>query len=46
MLRDIDAEIKRVVKNADNNKRRQVVEYLLKKYPDRYAWANSYPEEG
>ena len=40
--KDRDAEIKRVVKNADNNKRRQVVEYLLKKDPDRYAWAKSY----
>ncbi len=40
--RDMDAEIKRVVKNADNNKRRQVVEYLLKKDPKRYAWAKSY----
>ena len=40
--RDIDAEIKRVVKNADKNKRQQVVEYLLKKDPARYAWAKSY----
>ena len=40
--RDMDAEIKRVVKNADNNKRQQVVEYLLKKDPERYAWAKSY----
>ncbi len=38
-----DAEIKRVVKNAkDENKRREVVEYLLKKDPQRYAWAKSY----
>lgn len=42
-LRDQDAEIKRVVKNAkDENKRREVVEYLLKKDPQRYAWAKSY----
>lgn len=41
--RDQDSEIKRVVKNAkDENKRREVVEYLLKKDPQRYAWANSY----
>jgi hypothetical protein len=41
--RDMDSEIKRVVKNAKNeNKRREVVEYLLKKDPIRYAWAKSY----
>ncbi|MEQ8958231.1 MAG: hypothetical protein RLP02_09950 [Coleofasciculus sp. C2-GNP5-27] len=41
--RDQDAEIKRVVKTAkDKNKRREVVEYLLKKDPQRYAWAKSY----
>lgn len=41
--RDQDAEIKRVVKNAKNeNKRLEVVEYLLKKDPQRYAWAKSY----
>ena len=41
--RDQDAEIKRVVKNAkDENKRREVVEYLLKKDSQRYAWAKSY----
>ena len=41
--RDMDAEIKRVVKNAkDESKRRKVVEYLLKKDPERYAWAKSY----
>ena len=40
---DQDAEIKRVVKNAkDENKRREVVEYLLEKDPVRYAWAKSY----
>jgi hypothetical protein len=41
--RDQDAEIKRVVKNAkDENKRREVVNYLLKKDLQRYAWAKSY----
>jgi hypothetical protein len=41
--RDQDAEIKRVVKNAkDENKRSEVVEYLLKKDSQRYAWAKSY----
>jgi hypothetical protein len=41
--RDQDAEIKRVVKNAkDENKRREVVDYLLKKDPQRYDWAKSY----
>ncbi len=41
--RDQDAEMKRVVKNAkDENKRREVVEYLLKKDSRRYAWASSY----
>ncbi|MEG5080938.1 hypothetical protein QUB53_09770 [Microcoleus sp. AT8-B4] len=40
--RDQDAEMKRVVKNAKNGKRREVVEYLLKKDPQRYAWAKAY----
>ncbi|MEG4577672.1 hypothetical protein QUA56_34150 [Microcoleus sp. N3A4] len=41
--RDMDSEIKRVVRNAKNeNKRREVVEYLLKKDPSRYAWAKAY----
>jgi len=40
--RDQDAEMKRVVKNAKNEKRREVVEYLLKKDPQRYAWAKFY----
>ncbi|MEG4485010.1 hypothetical protein [Microcoleus sp. D2_18a_B4] len=40
---DIDSELKQVVKNTkDENKRREVVEYLLKKNPQRYAWAKSY----
>ena len=42
-LGDIDYELKRVVKNTkDENKRQEVVEYLLKTDPHRYAWANSY----
>lgn len=41
--RDVDSEIKRVVKNAkDENKRREVIDYLLKKDPQRYSWAKSY----
>ncbi|MEH2314689.1 MAG: hypothetical protein V7K35_25560 [Nostoc sp.] len=41
--RDMDSEIKRVVKNAkDENKRREVIEYLLKKDSQRYSWAKSY----
>lgn len=41
--RDEDREIKRVLKNAKNaNKRRELVEYLLKKDPVRYNWAKSY----
>ncbi|MEG4500440.1 hypothetical protein QUB05_24540 [Microcoleus sp. F10-C6] len=41
--RDQDAEMKRVVKNAkDENKRREVINYLLEKDSRRYAWANSY----
>jgi hypothetical protein len=44
--RDTDAEIKRVVRNAkDENKRREVVEYLLKKDPVRYAWAKFYQKK-
>jgi hypothetical protein len=40
---DQDSEIRRVVKNAkDENKRSEVVEYLLKKDPQRYTWAKSY----
>ncbi|MEH2248329.1 hypothetical protein [Nostoc sp.] len=39
----MDSEIKRVVKNAkDENKRREVIEYLLKKDSQRYSWAKSY----
>ncbi|MBG1264205.1 hypothetical protein [Nostoc commune] len=41
--RDMDSEIKRVVKNTkDENKRREVIEYLLKKDSQRYSWAKSY----
>jgi len=39
---DIDSELKRVVKNAKDEKRREVVEYLLTKDPQRYAWAKAY----
>ncbi|MCW6053775.1 hypothetical protein K4039_27925 [Lyngbya sp. CCAP 1446/10] len=39
---DIDSELKRVVKNAKDEKRREVVEYLLTKNPQRYAWAKAY----
>ncbi|TAF39929.1 MAG: hypothetical protein EAZ68_11580, partial [Oscillatoriales cyanobacterium] len=39
---DIDSELKQVVKNAKDEKRREVVEYLLKKDPQRYAWAKAY----
>ncbi|MCC5607988.1 hypothetical protein LC612_14645 [Nostoc sp. CHAB 5834] len=41
--RDMDSEIKRVVKNTkDENKRREVIEYLLKKDSQRYSWAKSF----
>ncbi|OAD20479.1 hypothetical protein THIOM_003815 [Candidatus Thiomargarita nelsonii] len=40
--RDQDAEIKRVIKNADKDKRREVAEHLLKKDPVRYKWAKKY----
>jgi len=47
---DVDDEIKRVVRDTkDENKRREVVEYLLNKEPMRYAWAKSYlkkPKKG
>jgi hypothetical protein len=44
--RDQDAEIKRVVKNTkDEHKRREVVEYLLKKDPKRYSWAKAYQKK-
>jgi hypothetical protein len=40
---DEDYELKRVVKNTkDENERREVINYLLKKDSRRYAWANSY----
>jgi hypothetical protein len=42
-IEDVDTEIKRVVKNAkDEHKRLEVVEYLLKKDPKRYAWSKDY----
>jgi tetratricopeptide (TPR) repeat protein len=41
--RDMDYEIMRVVKNTkDENKRREVIEYLLKKDSQRYSWARNY----
>lgn len=41
-LDDVDYEIKRVVRDTkDENKRREVVEYLLNKDSIRYAWAKS-----
>jgi hypothetical protein len=41
--RDIDSEIKRVVKNTkDQSQRRKVIEYLLKKDSKRYGWVKSY----
>lgn len=40
--KDVDYEIKRVVRDTkDENKRQEVVEYLLKKDPMRYAWAKT-----
>lgn len=42
-LGDEDYELKRMVKNIkDEVKLQEVIEYLLKKDPHRYAWANSY----
>ncbi|MBD2196241.1 MULTISPECIES: hypothetical protein [Calothrix] len=39
----MDSEIRRVVKNTkDENKRQEVVNYLLKKDPKRYYWAKFY----
>jgi hypothetical protein len=40
---DIDDEIKRIVRMTKNeDKRREVSDYLLKKDPIRYSWASSY----
>ena len=40
---DIDDEIKRLVRSTkDDIKRDEAAEYLLKKDPQRYAWAKSY----
>ncbi|MDP5337833.1 MAG: hypothetical protein NWQ28_04565 [Nodularia sp. (in: cyanobacteria)] len=40
---DIDAEIKRILKNAKNDdKRNEAAQYLLKKDAKRYAWAKDY----
>ncbi|MEB3232888.1 MAG: hypothetical protein VKJ64_17910 [Leptolyngbyaceae bacterium] len=40
---DVDDEIERVVRmTKDKDKRREVAEYLVRKDPVRYGWANSY----
>ncbi|MEB3340591.1 hypothetical protein [Okeania sp.] len=40
---DIDKEIKRLVQETSKkNKRREIIEYLLKKDERRYAWAKKY----
>jgi len=40
---DTDDEIRRIVRmTKDKNKRREVAEYLIKKDPIRYSWADSY----
>lgn len=40
---DIDDEIKRIVRmTKDKDKRKEVVEYLFRKNPDRYSWASLY----
>jgi tetratricopeptide (TPR) repeat protein len=40
---DMDNEIERVVRmTKDKAKRKEAVEYLLQKDPDRYGWAKSY----
>ena len=42
-IKDIDKEIKRLVKETSNkNKQRQIIEYLLKKDQRKYAWARKY----
>lgn len=42
-IKDIDAEIKQVIRNEkDEDKRHQAAEYLLKKDVRRYAWAKDY----
>lgn len=35
-------DTKRIVKNSKGKKRQEVVEYLLKKDPQQYAWAKFY----
>jgi hypothetical protein len=41
--KDIDAELKQIVKNTkDRQKRKKVIEYLLKEDSRRYAWAKHY----
>ncbi len=40
---DTDDEIERIIRmTKDKDKRREVVEYLLRKNPKRYGWAKSY----
>ncbi|WP_226889111.1 hypothetical protein [Nostoc sp. MG11] len=42
-IEDIDAERKRVIRSTKNEqKRHEAAEYLLKKDPERYAWAKAY----
>ena len=42
-IEDIDKEIKRLVKETRNkNRRKEIIEYLLKKDERRYAWAKKY----
>ncbi|TAE59358.1 MAG: hypothetical protein EAZ76_09855 [Nostocales cyanobacterium] len=42
-IKDIDAEIKQVIRNEKNeDKRHQAAEYLLNKDATRYAWARGY----
>ncbi|MFW9264752.1 hypothetical protein [Nostoc sp. CALU 546] len=42
-IKDIDAEIKRVIRSTKNEeKQHKAAEYLLKKDSQRYAWAKSY----
>ncbi|MEH1998276.1 MAG: hypothetical protein V7L00_05920 [Nostoc sp.] len=42
-IKDIDAEIKRVIRSTKNEeKRHKAAEYLLKKDSQRYSWAKSY----
>lgn len=43
---NIDYEMERLIKNTKNQEKRQeLVEYLLREDPERYAWAKSYLRE-